>query len=48
VSTYETGNRITCLASFIMLPAEDPSNLFDSEEGSEEEEEDDESDSDDE
>jgi len=37
VSTYETGNRITCLASFIMLPAEDPSTLFDSEEESEEE-----------
>ncbi|KAJ5973581.1 hypothetical protein N7481_010791 [Penicillium waksmanii] len=47
VSTYETGNRITCLASFIMLPAEDPSNLFDSEEESDEEEEE-ESDSDDE
>lgn len=48
LSTYETGNRITCLASFIMLPAEDPSSLFDSEDESEEEEEedDDESDSD--
>lgn len=39
LSTYETGNRITCLASFIMLPAEDPSTLFDSEGESEEEEE---------
>lgn len=46
ISTYETGNRITCLASFIMLPAEDPSTLFDSEEESEEEGED-ESESDD-
>jgi protein MAK11 len=39
LSSYETGNRITCLASFIMLPAEDPSTLDDSEEDEEEEEE---------
>lgn len=49
LTTYETGNRITCLAAFIMLPAEDPSTLFDSaEEESEEEEEESESDDDDE
>ena len=46
LTTYETGNRITCLAAFIMLPAEDPSTLFDSvDEESEDEAE--ESDSDD-
>ncbi|KAJ5812156.1 hypothetical protein N7474_008457 [Penicillium riverlandense] len=39
LTTYETGNRITCLASFIMLPAEDPSTLLDSEADEEEEEE---------
>lgn len=39
LTSYETGNRITCLASFIMLPAEDPSTLFDSEEEEEEDEE---------
>lgn len=38
LTSYETGNRITCLASFIMLPAEDPSTLFDSEEEDEDEE----------
>lgn len=38
LSSYETGNRITCLASFIMLPAEDPSTLIDSEDEEEEEE----------
>lgn len=43
LSSYETGNRITCLASFIMLPAEDSSTLFDSEEDVEEDEEKDES-----
>ncbi|OKO95629.1 Protein MAK11 [Penicillium subrubescens] len=49
LTTYETGNRITCLAAFIMLPAEDPSTLFDSaDEESEEEEEESESDEDDE
>jgi protein MAK11 len=48
LTTYETGNRITCLASFVMLPAEDPSTLFDSEEESSENEEEDSSDSDDE
>jgi protein MAK11 len=46
LSTYETGNRITCLASFIMLPTEDSSSLSDledddSEEGEEESESDD-------
>jgi protein MAK11 len=45
LTTYETGNRITCLASFVMLPAEDPSTLIDSE--GEEEEEDEEESSDD-
>lgn len=39
LSSYETGNRITCLASFIMLPAEDPSMLLDSEDEGEEGEE---------
>ncbi|KAJ5673809.1 hypothetical protein N7462_009248 [Penicillium macrosclerotiorum] len=39
LTTYETGNRITCLAAFIMLPAEDPSTLFASEDESEEEQE---------
>lgn len=43
LSSYETGNRVTCLASFIMLPAEDSSTLFDSEDEEEEEEEEDES-----
>jgi protein MAK11 len=40
LTTYETGNRITCLASFVMLPAEDPSTLFDSEGEDEDEDED--------
>ncbi|KAF3389282.1 Protein MAK11 [Penicillium rolfsii] len=49
LTTYETGNRITCLAAFIMLPAEDPSTLFDSaDEESEEQEEESDSDEDDE
>ncbi|KAJ5176224.1 uncharacterized protein N7482_002101 [Penicillium canariense] len=49
LTTYETGNRITCLAAFIMLPAEDPSTLFDSaEDESEEEDEESSSDEDDE
>lgn len=39
LTTYETGNRITCMASFVMLPAEDPSTLFDSEGVDEDEEE---------
>lgn len=47
LTTYETGNRITCMAAFIMLPAEDPSTLFDSaDEESEEEVEESESDED--
>ncbi|KAJ5112321.1 hypothetical protein N7532_000366 [Penicillium argentinense] len=37
LSTYETGNRITCLASFIMLPTEDSSSLSDLDDDSEEE-----------
>lgn len=37
LTTYETGNRITCLASFVMLPAEDPSTLMDSEDDDEDE-----------
>ena len=48
LTTYETGNRITCLAAFIMLPAEDPSTLFDSADESSEEEEESDSDDDDE
>ena len=32
LNTYETGNRITCLEAFVMLPSEDPSTLDDSEE----------------
>lgn len=39
LTTYETGNRTTCMASFVMLPAEDPSTLFDSEGIDEDEEE---------
>ncbi|KAJ6031287.1 hypothetical protein N7540_002019 [Penicillium herquei] len=38
LTTYETGNRITCLASFVMLPAEDPDTLIDSEDEEEFEE----------
>ena len=34
LGTYETGNRITCLKSFVMLPP-DPSNLQDSEDETE-------------
>ncbi|KOS45890.1 hypothetical protein ACN38_g3190 [Penicillium nordicum] len=37
LATNETGNRITCLAAFVMLPAEDPSTLIDSEDDSEDE-----------
>ncbi|RHZ58840.1 putative 60S ribosome biogenesis protein Mak11 [Aspergillus thermomutatus] len=37
LNVYETGNRITCLRAFIMLPPEDPSTLDDFEEGSEDE-----------
>ncbi|KAJ5963643.1 uncharacterized protein N7479_003519 [Penicillium vulpinum] len=37
LATNETGNRITCMASFVMLPAEDPSTLIDSEDDSEDE-----------
>ncbi|OOQ83259.1 putative 60S ribosome biogenesis protein Mak11 [Penicillium brasilianum] len=48
LTTYETGNRITCLAAFVMLPAEDPSSLFDSADEESEEEEESESDEDDE
>ncbi|KAJ5811173.1 hypothetical protein N7447_010689 [Penicillium robsamsonii] len=36
LATNETGNRITCMASFVMLPAEDPSTLIDSEDDSDE------------
>lgn len=41
LTTYETGHRVTCLASFIMLPAEDPATLLDSDEEEEEELDDD-------
>lgn len=37
LNTYETGNRITCLEAFVMLPSEDPSTLDDSEEEEEDE-----------
>lgn len=36
LGSYETGDRITCLKSFVMLPSEDPSTLEDSEEDTEE------------
>ncbi|KAE8351465.1 WD40-repeat-containing domain protein [Aspergillus coremiiformis] len=48
LNTYETGNRITCLKAFVMLPSEDLSSLLDSEEEFEDfdsEEEEEESDS---
>ncbi|KAJ5327808.1 hypothetical protein MYU51_020023 [Penicillium brevicompactum] len=49
LTTAETGNRITCLAAFVMLPAEDPSTLIDSgNEDSEDDEAESSSDSDDE
>ncbi|CAG8302103.1 unnamed protein product [Penicillium salamii] len=49
LTTAETGNRITCLAAFVMLPAEDPSTLIDSgDDDSEEDEAESSSDSDDE
>lgn len=32
LNTYETGNRITCLNGFVMLPSEDPSTLEEDEE----------------
>lgn len=38
LNTYETGNRITCLKAFVMLPPEDASALGESEDESEEEE----------
>lgn len=47
LTTYETGNRITCMAAFVMLPAEDPSTLFDSEGDDDEEDEEEEESSDD-
>lgn len=47
LSVYETGNRITCLASFIMLPAEDSSSLLDEFEEDENEDETEQSSSDD-
>lgn len=36
LGTYETGDRITCLKSFVMMGSEDPSTLQDSEEETEE------------
>ncbi|KAJ5542495.1 hypothetical protein N7535_004917 [Penicillium sp. DV-2018c] len=36
LATNETGNRITCLVAFVMLPAEDPSTLIDSEDDEDE------------
>ncbi|KAL3472183.1 WD40-repeat-containing domain protein [Aspergillus californicus] len=40
LNSYETGNRITCLRAFVMMPAEDPSTLEDEESLDEESEED--------
>lgn len=37
LNTYETGNRITCLNGFVMLPSEDPSTLEEDEEDDDEE-----------
>ncbi|KAL2833442.1 WD40-repeat-containing domain protein [Aspergillus cavernicola] len=37
LNSYETGNRITCLKAFVMMPAEDPSTLEDLEESFDEE-----------
>ncbi|KAL2867955.1 putative 60S ribosome biogenesis protein Mak11 [Aspergillus lucknowensis] len=34
LNSYETGNRITCLKAFVMMPAEDPSTLEDLDESS--------------
>lgn len=48
ITTTETGNRITCLAAFVMLPAEDPSTLDDSEDDDSEDGAESSSDSDDE
>lgn len=39
LGSYETGNRITCMKAFVMMPEEDPSTLQDSEEELEEESE---------
>ncbi|EAW10222.1 putative 60S ribosome biogenesis protein Mak11 [Aspergillus clavatus NRRL 1] len=44
LNVYETGNRITCLKAFVMLPSEDPSTLDDSDDLSDEEEEEEEED----
>ena len=40
LNTYETGSRITCLKSFVMLPPEDPSTLDNLDEDDDDEEED--------
>ncbi|PWY86146.1 WD40 repeat-like protein [Aspergillus heteromorphus CBS 117.55] len=40
LNDYATGNRITCLKAFVMLPTDNPSTLEDSEDYSEEEDED--------
>ncbi|KAL3468353.1 WD40-repeat-containing domain protein [Aspergillus heterothallicus] len=39
LNSYETGNRITCLKAFVMMPAEDPSTLEDLDESYDEESE---------
>ena len=44
LGSYETGDRITCMKAFVMLPSEDPSTLQDSEEETEKIESDSESD----
>jgi len=44
LSTYETGNRITCMKAFVMLPAEDQSTLDDLDEEDDDSEEEESSD----
>lgn len=44
LGSYETGDRITCMKAFVMLPSEDPSTLEESEEETEKIESDTESD----
>ncbi|ODM24298.1 hypothetical protein SI65_01994 [Aspergillus cristatus] len=43
LNTYETGNRITCMKAFVMLPAEDQSTLEDLDDEEDEESEEEES-----
>lgn len=48
LNTYETGNRITCMKAFVMLPVEDQSTLEDFDEEDEDEDEESEESSDEE